>query len=100
MPIFSLPGIYGTGDLGKEARQFVDILHNSNQQMWAMLPNGPVGFGNSPYQAISSCAGNHYFISPEMLINEKLLTKEEAIRDYGLNIEDIDYGKLFTELIA
>ena len=97
MPIFSLPGIYGTGDLGKEARQFIDILHNSNQQLWSMLPNGPVGFGNSPYQAISSCAGNHYFISPELLIEENLLTKEEAIRDYGLDITDIDYAKLFVE---
>lgn len=97
MPIFSLPGKYGIGDIGKEAKSFIDILNNSNQQLWAMLPNGPVGYGNSPYQGISSCAGNHYFISPETLIKEKLLTSDEAIRDYGTNAQDIDYGKMFIQ---
>ena len=97
MPIFSLPGDYGIGDLGDNAKRFIDKLENSNQQLWAMLPNGPVGYGNSPYQAISSCAGNHYFISPDTLIKEGLLTRYEAIRDYGTNKTDIDYGKIFQE---
>ena len=96
MPIFSLPGRYGIGDLGKEARMFIDLLHHSNQQLWAMLPNGPVGYGNSPYQGVSSCAGNHYFISPDLLVEEGLLFRHELRDfDFGTNLRDIDYGKLF-----
>lgn len=96
MPIFSLPGKYGIGDLGKEAQNFVDILHNSNQQLWAMLPNGQTGYGNSPYQSVSAFAGNPYFISPDILMKEGLLQPYEAVLDYGSNITDIDYGKLFS----
>ncbi len=100
MPIFSLPGKYGIGDLGKEARTFIDILHDSNQQLWAMLPNGPVGYGNSPYQGVSSCAGNYYYVSPDMLIDEGLLARYEANGfDYGQNPCDIDYGKLFQNRV-
>jgi len=100
MPLISLPSKYGIGDLGKEAREFVDILHNSRQQLWAMLPNGPVGYGNSPYQSISSCAGNHYVISPELLIEDGLLTSKEVRQfDFGTNPEQIDYGKLFDNRV-
>lgn len=101
MPIFSLPGKYGIGDMGEEAKTFIDILHNSNQQLWAMLPNGPIGYGNSPYQGISSTAGNHYFISPDILISEGLLhSKDLVLHDEGADKEDIDYGKIFTNRTA
>lgn len=96
MPVFSLPGKYGIGDFGFEARKFVDLLQQSNQQLWAMLPNGQTGYGNSPYQSISAFAGNPYFIAPDLLIKEGLLHPNEAIADYGTDITDVDYGKLFT----
>lgn len=48
LPVMSLPGKYGIGDLGNEARWFIDVLQNSGQQLWAMLPNGPVGYGQQP----------------------------------------------------
>ncbi len=96
MPVFSLPGKYGIGDLGNEAHWFIDVLQNSGQQLWAMLPNGPVGYGNSPYQSLSSCAGNHYFISPDKLLGEGLLKPGEmGPFNFGNNTTDIDYGKLF-----
>lgn len=98
MPIFSLPNRYGIGDIGKSAENFVDCLSNGNQQLWAMLPNNPTGYGNSPYQATSAFAGNHYFISPDGLIAEGLLKPEEVARlDFGSNPQDIDYGKIFVK---
>lgn len=95
MPVFSLPGKYGIGDLGIEAREFIDILHDSNQRLWAMLPNGQTGYGNSPYQSVSAFAGNPYFIAPDLLLREGLLQPNETIFDSGTCSTDIDYGKLF-----
>lgn len=97
LPVMSLPGKYGIGDLGNEARWFIDVLQNSGQQLWAMLPNGPVGYGNSPYQSLSSCAGNHYYISPDKLMEEGLLRPQDLSGlDFGSDPVDIDYGKLFA----
>lgn len=97
LPVMSLPGKYGIGDLGNEARWFIDVLQNSGQQLWAMLPNGPVGYGNSPYQSLSSCAGNHYYISPDKMMEEGLLRPQDLSGlDFGSDPVDIDYGKLFA----
>ena len=60
-PIFSLPSPYGIGTLGKESYEFVDFLKKSGQSIWQILPLGPTGFGNSPYQPLSAFAGNPYF---------------------------------------
>ena len=65
MPIFSLPSKYGIGTLGREAYRFVDFLEKSGQRWWQILPVGPTGFGDSPYQSFSVCAGNPYFIDLE-----------------------------------
>ena len=62
LPIFSLPGSYGVGDLGKSAYDFVDFLSAAGQKYWQVLPLGPTGFGNSPYASHSAFAGNPYFI--------------------------------------
>ena len=58
MHITSLPGPYGVGTMGKSAYAFLDFLHKSGQQTWQMLPLGPTGYGDSPYQSCSAYAGN------------------------------------------
>ena len=95
-PILSLPSRYGIGCFSKEAYEFVDFLKESGQGFWQILPLGPTGFGDSPYQSFSSFAGNPYFISPEKLIEEGLLTYEECDRfDFGAEEERVDYGALY-----
>ena len=64
MPVFSLPGPYGIGTLGNEAFAFVDFLAAAKQTYWQILPIGPTGYGDSPYQSFSAFAGNPYFILP------------------------------------
>ena len=82
--ISSLPSPYGIGTLGREAYAFVDFLHRAGQRYWQILPVGPTGYGDSPYQSFSSFAGNPYFIDPDTLRREKLLTREEiAAADAG-----------------
>ena len=67
MPLFSLPSPYGIGTMGEEARKFVDFLSAGGQSCWQVLPLGPTGFGDSPYQAFSSFAGNPYLIDLDTL---------------------------------
>ncbi len=96
MPIASLPGCYGIGTFGKSAYKFVDSLKMAGQRYWQILPLGPTGYGDSPYQSFSTFAGNPYFIDLEMLIEDGLLTKEECDQyDFGTNSEDIDYEKIY-----
>lgn len=96
MPVFSLPSRYGIGCLSKDAFEFVDFLVKSGQHCWQILPVGPTGFGNSPYQPFSAFAGNPYFISPEKLIEEGLLRWEEVDQiDFGQDPERVDYGKQY-----
>ncbi|ABZ83272.1 4-alpha-glucanotransferase [Heliomicrobium modesticaldum Ice1] len=73
----SLPGRHGSGTLGWEARRFVDFLEASGQSLWQVLPLGPTGFGHSPYSALSAFAGNPLLISPELLLEEGLLEKDD-----------------------
>jgi 4-alpha-glucanotransferase len=73
----SLPGPFGIGDLGDEAYKFVDFLEASGQRLWQVMPLGPTGFGNSPYASFSAFAGNTLLINPELLIKEKLLSKND-----------------------
>jgi len=77
MPIFSLPSNYGIGTFSKEAMKFVDQLSLAGQQYWQVLPLGPTSYGDSPYQSLSSFAGNPYFIDLDTLHEEGMLTKEE-----------------------
>lgn len=69
----SLPGRYGIGDLGSEAYRFVDFLAETNQTYWQILPLGPTGYGDSPYQSFSSFAGNPLLISPDKLLEDGFL---------------------------
>lgn len=97
MPISSLPGEYGIGTFSKEAYDFVDFLEASGQKLWQILPLGPTGYGDSPYQAFSTFAGNPYFIDLQKLIEEGLLTKEECdALDWGGHAEYVDYSNLYA----
>ena len=96
LPISSLPSKYGIGSFSKEAYDFVDKLEEAGQKIWQILPLGPTGYGDSPYQSFSTFAGNPYFIDLEQLIEEGLLTEEECEScDWGNNIEYIDYEKIY-----
>ena len=77
LPIFSLPGSYGAGVLGREAREFVDFLHDAGQRWWQILPIGPTGAGNSPYTSESTFAGNPLLIDLERLAEEGLLDRAD-----------------------
>ena len=78
LPVFSLPGRYGIGGFSKEARAFIDYLAEAGQSFWQILPLGPTGYGDSPYQSFSTFAGNPYYIDLEDLIRQGLLTEEEC----------------------
>ncbi len=96
MPIFSLASRGGIGTFGKEAYRFVDFLEKAKQTWWQILPLNPTNYGDSPYQSFSSYAGNPYFIDPELLISDGLLTEEEFQSfDFGDNNTKIDYEKLY-----
>jgi 4-alpha-glucanotransferase len=87
----SLPGPYGIGDLGPAAFQWVDALVRAKQKWWQVLPLGPTGFGDSPYQCFSALAGNPYLVSPELLIRDGLLQQGE-IGDVRFPGERVDFG--------
>ena len=77
LPVSSIPSAYGIGSFSKEAHEFVDFLEKAGQSYWQILPLGPTGYGDSPYQSFSTFAGNPYYIDFEELIEEGLLTKEQ-----------------------
>src|SRR5689334_3375363 len=74
----SLPGGFGSGDLGPEAYKFADFLVAAGQSLWQVLPLGPTGYGDSPYACYSAFAGNTLLVSPEQLIKEGLLDSAPA----------------------
>jgi len=73
----SLPGPFGIGDLGPAAEAWISWLAQARQTLWQVLPLGPTGFGDSPYQSLSSFAGNPLLISPERLVEAGLLTRAD-----------------------
>ncbi len=84
----SLPGPFGIGDLGPELYHFIDFLHLHRQQLWQILPLGPTGYGNSPYQSFSSFAGNPLLISPVKLIDIGILTQDDiSLPKFTSNID-------------
>lgn len=96
LAISSLPSRYGIGCFSKEAYEFVDFLEQAGQKLWQILPIGPTGYGDSPYQSFSSFAGNPYFIDLETLIAEGYLTEADCdVCDFGSNEEYVDYEKIY-----
>lgn len=77
LPVFSLPGKYGIGCFSSEAEQFIDFLKKAGQKYWQILPLGPTGYGDSPYQSFSTFAINPYFIDPEYLYSEGLVSAKD-----------------------
>ena len=97
MPVSSIPSDYGIGCFSKEAYEFVDQLAEAGQKYWQILPLGPTGYGDSPYQSCSTFAGNPYFIDLGELIRENLLTEEECSScDWGDNPSYVDYEKIYN----
>ena len=96
LPLSSLPGPYGIGTLGEEAKRFVDFLAAAGQSYWQILPIGPTGYGDSPYQSFSAFAANPYFIDPGLLLADGLLEEGEAEAfDWGGDETSVDYGALY-----
>lgn len=89
----SFPGPDGIGDLGPEAYRFVNFLEESNCGLWQVLPLGPTGYGDSPYQCFSAFAGNPYLISPTILFEEGLLSEADLSDRPTFPAGNIDFGK-------
>lgn len=88
----SLPGRFGIGDLGTEATRWVDFLAGAGQKLWQILPLGPTGYGDSPYQCFSAFAGNPYLISPEKLAEDGLLSRSDLDDAPDFPAHTVDYG--------
>jgi len=94
--ITSLPGEYGIGDLGPEAYKWVDALVDTGCKLWQLLPLGPTGYGDSPYQCFSAFAGNPYIISPHLLAQEGLLDASVIAEHPVFTADKVDYGKVIS----
>jgi 4-alpha-glucanotransferase len=90
----SLPGRYGIGDLGPQAYRFVDWLASTGCKLWQILPLGPTGYGDSPYQCFSAFAGNPYLISFDALIEDGLLTQDDFADMPTFDASHVDFGLL------
>lgn len=88
----SLPGKFGIGDLGVEAYQFIDFLAAAGQSLWQVLPLGPTGYGDSPYQCFSAFAGNPLLVSPQRLFEDGLLMKEDVEKVPIFPVDHVDFG--------
>ena len=91
--ISSLPGDGGIGCMGKDAYQFVDFLAQTKQKIWQILPLGPVGYGNSPYQCYSAFAGNPMFIDLNQLVADRLIEKD-LITDQGFKTKKVEFERV------
>ena len=98
--ITSLPGNYGIGEIGDAARAFIDAMIRMNLRVWQFLPLGPTAFGDSPYQPLSTFAGNELLIDTATLIRTGLLTSNEADSMLGLPTVVVDYGTLIPKKTA
>lgn len=98
LPVFSLPSKYGIGSFSKEAYEFVDFLKASGQNYWQILPLGPTGYGDSPYQSFSTFAGNPYFIDVDEFVKEGFVTEADCEELSAVNTgweNYINYAKLY-----
>ena len=96
MPVASLPSRFGIGCFDKAAYDFVDMLEKSGQSYWQILPMGPTGYGDSPYQSFSTFAGNPYFISLSELIKKGYLTERECVASTeGMSPKFIRYDLIY-----
>jgi len=96
LPVSSIPSKYGIGTFSKEAYEFVDFLAEAGQTYWQILPLGPTGYGDSPYQSFSTYAGNPYYIDLEQLIDAGWLSESDCEKtDWGGHPAYVDYEKVY-----
>ena len=96
MPISAFPSPYGIGALSKECYEFVDFLEKAEQSLWQILPIGPTGYGDSPYQSFSTFAGNPYFIDVDELVKNGWITTADCEATYAGKPDDyIDYEHIY-----
>jgi len=91
----SLPGEFGIGDMGDQAYEFVDLLAEAKQAYWQILPLGPTGYGDSPYQCFSAFAGNTLLISPEKLVEDDLLAASALLDKPDFDPHKVDFGGVY-----
>jgi 4-alpha-glucanotransferase len=92
--VTSLPGGYGIGDFGDSAYRFIDFLARTGQGLWQVLPLGPTGYGNSPYQCYSAFAGNPLLVSLDALAAEGLLTPGDLRAGETLGQDTVDFDRV------
>ncbi|MGB7201063.1 MAG: 4-alpha-glucanotransferase [Pyrinomonadaceae bacterium] len=90
----SLPGDFGIGDFGSEAFKFVDFLREAGQAYWQILPLGPTGYGDSPYQCFSAFAGNTLLLSPEKLVEDNLLDNAAVSEHPDFPAHRVDFSSV------
>ena len=94
MHVTSLPGPYGIGDLGPQAMQWLQTLSSTGTRWWQVLPLGPTGYGDSPYQSYSSFAGNPSLISPDLLYEDGLIDKDHLEKKPEFPNERVDFAQV------
>ena len=92
----SLPGPYGIGELGPAAHRFADFLRDSGQRIWQVLPLGPTGYGDSPYQCFSAFAGNPLLISLETLVERGYLDARDLNERPEFPADNVDFGAVIA----
>jgi 4-alpha-glucanotransferase len=92
----SLPGRYGIGEIGATARSFVDFLHRTGQSLWQLLPLGPTGYGDSPYQCFSAIAGNPLLVSVEALADDGFLEPSDLAEAPSFPVDAVDFGAVIA----
>ncbi len=96
----SLPGRFGIGDLGEEAFAFIHFLAGAGMRLWQILPLGPTGYGNSPYQTLSAFAGNELLVNPDRLVQEGLLSKRDVEVSPPFPRGRVDFGRVIPFKMA
>ena len=87
----SLPSPFGIGDLGRSTRRFIDFLSSASQSYWQILPLGPTGYGNSPYQGLSAFAGNPILIDLRQLVRLGHLTEDDLAHHPDFPEAEVDF---------
>ena len=97
LPVSSLPSAYGIGGFDEQAYKFVDVLVRAGQKYWQILPMGPTGYGDSPYQSFSTFAGNPYFISLDELVSRGYLAADDLLQlQQQADERSVDYERLYN----
>ena len=92
----SLPGPHGIGEIGRAAFAFLDFLHETGQGLWQVLPLGPTGYGDSPYQCFSSFAGNPLLVSLDGVRDEGWLSESDLRGGPGPDERAVDFGRVIA----